>query len=133
VDVKRVVQGAIKVWYASLALLLVGGVWAWFGGWRKDYFRGLRLGGWITIVFIAFILLFVVAAFGVFFVFFHDVFFAPGTWTFYYSDTLIRLFPERFWRDTFLVVGTIAAGLALLAVWLGGLMERRNLPAPEHS
>jgi uncharacterized membrane protein len=54
-------------------------------------------------------------SFGVFFVAFHNVFFEPGTWVFYYSDTLIRLFPERFWRDIFLYVGgfAIISGLAL--------------------
>src|SRR6266511_3984739 len=30
-DVKRVTQGALKVWYLSMAILLVFGVWAGFG------------------------------------------------------------------------------------------------------
>jgi len=57
----------------------------------------------------------VLVSFGVIFVAFHNVFFEPGTWTFFYSDTLIRLFPERFWRDVFLMVGalSLAGGLAL--------------------
>ena len=29
----------------------------------------------------------------------HDLLFPPGTWIFPFSDTLIRLFPEQFWRD----------------------------------
>ena len=55
------------------------------------------------------------ASFGVFFVAFHQVFFDPGTWIFLWSDTLIRLFPERFWRDVFIYVGvlSLAGGLAL--------------------
>ena len=40
--------------------------------------------------------------------------FKAGTWTFLYSDTLIRLFPERFWQDTFLVVGGLSAVLGLV-------------------
>ena len=53
-------------------------------------------------------ILFIFLSFGTLFVEFHNVFFSPGTWTFRFSDTLIRLFPERFWRDTFLVVGVIS-------------------------
>jgi uncharacterized membrane protein len=60
------------------------------------------------------IILFVLLAFGVIFVAFHQVFFESGTWTFFYSDTLIRLFPERFWRDTFIAVGVLAGGAGLL-------------------
>src|SRR5215211_1755210 len=39
-DVKRVTQGALRVWYASLALLAVLGVWARFGGWWQAYLFG---------------------------------------------------------------------------------------------
>jgi integral membrane protein (TIGR01906 family) len=61
------------------------------------------------------ILVAVLIAFSVFFVFFHEIFFDPGTWVFRFSDTLIRLFPQRFWRDTFIAIGllAIAGGLAL--------------------
>jgi integral membrane protein (TIGR01906 family) len=62
------------------------------------------------------ILLFVLFGFGVFFVGFHEVLFPAGSWTFEYSDTLIRLFPERFWRDVFTIVAILplAGGLALI-------------------
>ena len=56
-------------------------------------------------------------AFRAFFTAFHRVFFEGDTWLFHYSDTLIRLFPERFWQDAFLWLG----GLSLLA---GGLLTR---------
>ncbi|MFN2195842.1 MAG: DUF1461 domain-containing protein, partial [Anaerolineales bacterium] len=72
------------------------------------------------------IILFVLIAFGVIFVWFHEIFFQPGTWTFYFSDTLIRLFPERFWRDTFLIV----AGLpALIGAVLGYFLGRKKRAA----
>lgn len=107
-DVKAVVKGAINVWYVSLIALFGLGVWAWFGNWWNEYRRGLSRGGWLTVIFIAGILLLVLVAFGVIFVAFHNVFFEAGTWTFLYTDTLIRLFPERFWRDTFLAVGLLS-------------------------
>jgi integral membrane protein (TIGR01906 family) len=115
VDVKNTVTAALNVWYGSLIVLAVLGVWAWLGGWRKEYKRGLGRGGWLTVILLGTIVLLVMLSFGLVFVAFHNVFFAAGTWTFEYSDTLIRLFPERFWRDIFLLVGglTLAGGLVL--------------------
>ena len=46
---------------------------------------------------------------------FHALFFEGDSWLFAYSDTLIRLFPIRFWQDTFLFAALIAVagGLGL--------------------
>jgi integral membrane protein (TIGR01906 family) len=117
-DVKNVVNVVLRVWIVALLALAALGVWAWQGDWASSYGQGLVRGGWATIIFVAVCLVFVIVGFGVFFVFFHEVFFDPGTWTFQYSDTLIRLFPERFWRDTFLWVGLISFGqLGVLMAW----------------
>jgi integral membrane protein (TIGR01906 family) len=113
-DVKEIVQASLKVWYGAIVLLLVAAVWAWRGDWLDDYRWALARGGLLTLILIFGVLLLVLAAFGIFFVAFHQVFFEAGTWTFLWSDTLIRLFPERFWRDTFLVVGGLSILLALL-------------------
>lgn len=123
-DVKAVVKGAINVWYISLIALVGLGMWAWFGNWWNGYRRGLSRGGWLTVILIAGILLMVLVAFGVIFVAFHNVFFEAGTWTFLYSDTLIRLFPERFWRDTFLAVGILSGAAGVLL----GLLARKKHP-----
>lgn len=123
-DVKNVLGQALIVWTASLAGLLVFGIWAWQGGWWGGYRRGLSRGGWWTVAFVAVVIPAVLIGFGVFFVAFHEVFFDPGTWVFNYSDTLIRLFPERFWRDAFLAIAFISlvGGLALGL----GLRERKE-------
>jgi integral membrane protein (TIGR01906 family) len=118
VDVKIALQNTLKVWIGSLALLAGLGVWAWRSQWSDEFRRGLRLGGWLSVFFVAGVILVVLLSFGVFFVGFHNVFFQPGTWMFYWSDTLIRLFPERFWRDIFIYIGIITAGLGLLVVFL---------------
>jgi len=53
-----------------------------------------------------------------FFTAFHELLFPPETWTFPTSDTLIRLYPERFWMD----VGLVIVGLVLVqAVAWGGV------------
>ena len=117
-DVKNVVQAALKVWYLSIAGILIMVIWAYFSRTWGNVILGLNMGGWLTGLIILTILLFVLIAFGFIFVLFHQVFFESGTWTFLYSDSLIRLFPERFWRDTFLAVGILAGGAGLLLALL---------------
>jgi integral membrane protein (TIGR01906 family) len=113
-DVKNVVTGAMRVLVVSLLVLIGLGLWAWIGKWFAIYLKGLQRGGIVTLIIIGLIILFVLVAFDYLFVLFHEIFFKAGTWTFLYSDTLIRLFPERFWQDTFLVVGGLSAALGLL-------------------
>jgi integral membrane protein (TIGR01906 family) len=113
VDVKNVVGVALNIWYLSLAALLGLGIWAWRGAWLDDYRLGLARGGWLTVLLLGSSIVIVLLSFGVFFVAFHNVFFAPGTWTFDWSDTLIRITPERFWRDVFIWVGVFSLGTGL--------------------
>ena len=124
-DVKRVAQGALRVWYLSLVLLALLGVWAWFGGWWPDYRLGLMRGGWLMVGLAAAIGLIVVVGIALnpnvfwnFFAGFHSLFFEGDSWLFLYSDTLIRLFPIRFWQDAFLLAAVIALGGGL-ALGLG--------------
>ena len=116
-DVKRVTQGALRVWYVSLALLASLGVWAWFGGWWQTYRLGLMRGGWLMVGLAATIGLIVVTGIAIdpnvfwnFFAGFHSLFFEGDSWLFLFSDTLIRLFPIRFWEDAFLLAAVIALG-----------------------
>lgn len=113
-DVKNVVKGAMRVLEISFLILLLLALWAWRGKWSKIYVKGLQRGGMVTLIFIVLIILSVLTAFNYIFIIFHEIFFKAGTWTFLYSDTLIRLFPERFWQDTFLMVGGLSAALGLL-------------------
>jgi integral membrane protein (TIGR01906 family) len=113
IDVKRVVKGALNVWYTASGLLILLGLWAWRGKWWPAYRRGLRRGGWITLGIMGVILLFALISFWNFFVFFHKIFFQGDTWLFLFSDTLIRLFPLRFWQDVFLLEGVLVLGGAL--------------------
>jgi integral membrane protein (TIGR01906 family) len=116
-DVKGVVQGALRVWYVSVVILILLAVTASRGGWMFEYMDALRRGGWWMIGFA--ITLGVIAGAGIlinpnifwtFFAWFHSLFFTGDSWLFYYSDTLIRLFPIRFWQDAFLAAAIIALG-----------------------
>jgi integral membrane protein (TIGR01906 family) len=129
-DVKLVTQGALRVWYASLALLALLGVWAWFGRsasasqWWQAYHLGLMRGGWLMVALAVMVGLIVIAGIVVnpdiffsFFADFHKLFFEGDSWLFLFSDTLIRLFPLRFWQDAFLVAAVIALGGGLALGW----------------
>lgn len=124
-DVKIVVQASIRILVIALIGMVGLGGLAWRGGWMEQFKAALVRGGWLTIFLFAGVILFVLLSFGVIFVAFHEVFFAPGTWTFYYSDTLIRMFPERFWRDMFFYVGGFSILIALGIIL--GLRRRRSL------
>jgi uncharacterized membrane protein len=120
-DVKRITQGALRVWYLSLVLILILGAWAWFGGWWQAYLLGLKRGGWLIVGLAVTVGLIVVVGmvlnpnvFNSFFVAFHSLFFEGDSWLFLYSDTLIRLFPLRFWQDAFLWAAVIALGGGIL-------------------
>ena len=52
-DVKNVAQDALVVWYLTLGVILVLGVWAWFGGWWGNYSQGLGRGGRLTLILVS--------------------------------------------------------------------------------
>lgn len=112
VDVKGVVTG-MRVALAIFFIFLVICVWVLFKKGRRDFIiSAFYMGGWGLIGLIAAILLLVAISFNQLFTWFHQIFFSDGTWQFYTSDTLIRLFPMRFWRDAFIFVGVLSLIIA---------------------
>jgi len=118
-DVKNVTRVALSVWLvgAVLALLAAGVL---YYTWEWSALRGaLLVGASLTGVIYLGLLLYIAINFNALFVQFHEVFFASGTWTFLWSDSLIRMFPLRFWQDCFIFVGGAsvleAAALAALS------------------
>jgi integral membrane protein (TIGR01906 family) len=116
-DVKVVTLGALNIWYISLALLLMLGIWSWRGSWTQTYRQGLMRGGWLMVWLAGAVGLVVLIGMTVdpnlfwsFFTGFHNLFFEGDSWLFLYSDALIRLFPLRFWQDAFLFAAVIALG-----------------------
>lgn len=123
-DVKNVVQPVLWAGYGVWFLVLGLGLWARFGGWWPEYVRGIWRGGWLTVGLVAVIGIFAGISFWQFFTVFHELFFTGDTWQFLYSDTLIRLFPMRFWQDAFLFAGALDV-LGGLALGLGLLPKRK--------
>jgi integral membrane protein (TIGR01906 family) len=126
-DVKLVVQPALAVYY--FALVLLAGLWIYArrAGRKEAFQSGLSRGGWVTVGLIAGMALIALIGFWQFFSLFHAVFFQGDSWLFAYYDTLIRLFPLRFWQDVF----AFAFGFALIAGVLLGLFARDRRSPPE--
>jgi integral membrane protein (TIGR01906 family) len=114
------VSGAIVV--IGLAVLLIPRATRAFG-WRT-----LMLAGLGTVVILAVIALLILVAWPIFFVQFHELLFPPGSWTFAYTDSLIRLFPEQFWFDFGVLVSVTTLALGVLLGLIGYLMNRRSQP-----
>ena len=127
-DVKLLVQDAMSVWLAALAasLVIVLAI-GQFGG-KTQAWRALRAASLTTLTVMGVLLVLIVAVFQFVFVGFHRMFFQGDSWLFLYSDTLIRLFPERFWLTAFaaIIVATIALACLL---WLVSREALRSLAA----
>jgi integral membrane protein (TIGR01906 family) len=116
-DVKRVVEGTLRSWRSALFILIGLGAWAWLGKWGWQFGLGLARGGRLMVALAGLIGLIVGVGMTVspdvfwdFFTIFHGLFFEGDSWLFLNSDTLIRLFPIRFWQDAFLLGALIALG-----------------------
>lgn len=116
-DVKNVVSGALRVWVISLTILILLAYLAYRQKWIPEYINGLRRGGLWMIGLAASLGLIIGVSivanpdlFWGFFTLFHQIFFTGDSWLFYYSDTLIRLFPIRFWQDAFLWAAVLSLG-----------------------
>lgn len=120
-DVQVVAQGLFRVaFWGGLVALVIG-----FILYRVVGLSALRLalmqGSLLAIGLIVAIILLAITVWDTFFGGFHGIFFEDGTWQFFYSDTLIRLYPEQFWFDAALVVGglsTIGAIIILGISWV---------------
>jgi integral membrane protein (TIGR01906 family) len=114
-DVKDVVTGMRLAMVILAVVLFVIVLTAVRSDRKTALILAIYRGGWATIGLIVAILAFVALNFDSLFSWFHQIFFESGTWQFYTSDTLIRLFPMRFWRDAFIFVG-------LQSLLYGGLL-----------
>jgi integral membrane protein (TIGR01906 family) len=114
-DVKTALQMLLNFWDSVLLLLVVLGLWSRRGDWSDAYRAGWRRGGFLTVILLVAFAIFAATSFWEFFSWFHSIFFKGDTWLFPTSDTLIRLFPLRFWQDCFIYIGvfTLLVGLAL--------------------
>lgn len=126
-DVRILVRQATIVHIVSALILLLGvGYLVWSG--RGQVAAGaLAAGSVLTVGLIGAIGLVAAVAFRFFFVRFHRVFFEGETWIFPSTDTLIQVFPEKFWFDASLLIVllTLIEAVVVGVVALGWLGIRR--------
>jgi len=121
-DVKQVARTAFSLGLADLAIIAALGIVLGRSAAGRSALRiGLLSGAALTLGLLVALAVGVLIAWDTLFTEFHQLFFSAGTWQFLYSDSLIRLFPERFWQDAALTVGGMAgfgAALILIADWV---------------
>ncbi|HEY5495527.1 MAG TPA: DUF1461 domain-containing protein, partial [Candidatus Limnocylindrales bacterium] len=111
---RRVVIAFFGLVLLAAAILVVGGFRSRGAAW---YWRAIARGSAVlavgtVVVGIAFAL-----AFDQAFTLFHDIFFAPGTWSFdTATNRLVQLFPDAFWTETSVAVAIVGL-LLTLATW----------------
>jgi len=102
IDVK-IVADAFKRILWVLTLIVVGGL-AYLlikPETRSLGYKTMMQSGLLTTGILVMVGLLIGVAWNFVFVQFHEILFPPGSWTFAYTDSLIRLFPEKFWFDFF--------------------------------
>lgn len=126
-DVKNVADSFRRIMWV-LMVVVVGGLGFLLAGpqTRRAGYRALFQGGILTAGILLVMGLLVALAWNFVFVQFHEILFPPGTWTFAFTDSLIRLFPEQFWFDFGLLWtgGIFVMGAAIAAV--GYFLLRRT-------
>jgi integral membrane protein (TIGR01906 family) len=118
-DVKDLTQSVLLVWYLLIALFTLAILLFWNNGAMHEFWKAISLGGWVTIGLVVIVILGVFLNFEALFTGFHRIFFKGDTWLFLYSNTLIRLFPERLWQDVFLFIGGFSLFFSALAIFFG--------------
>lgn len=118
VDVKELTQQFLDVWVLVLVALFGIGAAAWHFELPDQFRMWLGLGGKLTVITIIVLLIFLALSFNALFTSFHRIFFEGDSWLFLFSDTLIRLFPLRFWRDVFIALAVLSLGSGAV-LWRG--------------
>ncbi len=110
-DVRSRLGAAFTAQLVVLLLLVVAAL-AFFRSprWRTVVPRGLLIGSLATLGIAALAVPVILLGFDGFFLRFHEVFFSGETWRFSDTDTLLRIYPEVFWRHT----AQLAAGIVVI-------------------
>lgn len=85
----------------------------------------LLSGSTLTLGLLGAVGVYMVLSWGEFFTTFHRIFFVGESWLFLYSDTLIRLFPMRFWADVAIVITGPLVVEAIVVGAAGWLWKRQ--------
>ncbi len=125
-DVNVLIQKVRWVLWGAVAVVVIGAAALLLLREGRALARSLWSSSVASLAAFAVLGLLIAVGFNLFFVAFHRIFFQGSTWQFYYSDTLIRIYPTKFWFD----VSLYLAGLTLAefaAVAVGSRLALRRL------
>ena len=74
-DVKILIQVAMKIWAVAFGILIALGAWAMLKNGKQAYFLGLKRGGWLTLILTGTLAIIASINFWEFFAQFHHIFF----------------------------------------------------------
>jgi len=123
-DVLKVFQSVMQVWQIASFLQVLMVYILWHKREHAVLALAVQSGGVLTVALVGSIALLALFAWQVWFDNFHLIFFEPGSWVFSYSDTLIRLFPVKFWFDATLTISLFSLAGGLLLAFLGGRWQK---------
>ncbi|MFQ5594132.1 MAG: TIGR01906 family membrane protein [Anaerolineae bacterium] len=133
-DVRVLVRQTSILFLAAGLIILLGTVYLVWSDRSQSAARALAAGSALTVAIIGVIGIIAAFAFRFFFVRFHRIFFAGETWMFPGTDTLIQVFPEKFWFDASLLIVVLtlveAAAIGTLALTWLGIRRRRAQRQP---
>jgi integral membrane protein (TIGR01906 family) len=125
-DVKIVADGIRRVVWVAGAIILAGLLFLLLQPeTRVAGYKSIYHGGLLTTVILLVIAVFIGLAWSTFFVQFHELLFPPDTWTFYYTDSLIRLFPEKFWFDAGVIMSVLPLLGGIVTAVIGYFLYRQ--------
>lgn len=131
-DVQAVYSGMTTAGIVA-AVLLLGGTALLLASshtrWRAPV--ALLRGSLLTLGLLAAVGATMLLSWNEFFTTFHRLFFEGETWIFPYTDTLIRLFPIRFWMDVGVTIVGLMVAEAVVLTTLGWKWARRLRPNGE--
>ena len=126
-NVQKVYQITWRIWQIALILVvLISFTLIFRKENRADMAFILQQSGSFTTGLVFIVAMLSLVAWQIWLVFFHQVFFAFGWWTFDISTTLLRLFPQKFWYDTTLTVSSISLIVGILVYCIGSHVSISN-------
>jgi integral membrane protein (TIGR01906 family) len=126
-DVQYVFQGVWRVWEISLILFFICALALLVSeGGSKQVAAGLKIGGLVTVGLFTLLGISAAVAWDGWFTLFHRFFFVDGSWLFNYTDTLIRLFPQKFWFDSAITLVILSSVGGLLLALAGQFWVKKS-------
>lgn len=126
-DVKHLTDNIRNLFWLTAAII-TGGLTLLMAQQKTRHLgkTAIMRGGIATVLTLTAIALFILIGWNFFFTFFHELLFPPGTWTFNYTDSLIRLFPEQFWFDVGVILSIVPLILGLITATAGHLWRKQT-------